>query len=63
MNPYARKLKFVNFYKLDFPLTYNPEIVTEPSVCKFHLHLTFFLHFENIFFNKMRQLAVKHLHQ
>ena len=30
MTAYARKLKFVNFYKY-FPLTYNAEINTEPS--------------------------------
>ena len=31
-NECARKLQFANFYKLYFPLTYNPEIGTEPSV-------------------------------
>ena len=38
---YARKLKFVNFYNLYFPLTYNPEIDTEASVNESHSHLTY----------------------
>ena len=29
ISAYARKLKLVDFYKLYFPLTYNPEIVTK----------------------------------
>ena len=37
----APKLKFVNFYKLNFPLTYNPEIGTEALVSDYS-HLTGF---------------------
>ena len=43
MCEYARKIKFVNFYKLYFPLTYNPEIGTESSLGKPNLHLAHFL--------------------
>ena len=41
MSTYARKLKFVNFYK--FPLTYNLEIDTVASVSESNSHLTGFL--------------------
>ena len=37
------KLKFVNFYKLDFPLTYHHKIGTETSVGEFDSHLTGFI--------------------
>ena len=38
----APKLKFVHFYKLNFPLTYNPEIGTEALVSDSNSHLTDF---------------------
>ena len=42
MSAYARKLKFVNFYKLYLPLTYNPEIRMQASEGESDSHLTFF---------------------
>ena len=36
----ARELKFLNFYKLYFPLTYNPEIGSKASVGEPDSHLT-----------------------
>ena len=42
MTEYSRKLKFINSYKLYFPLAYNPEIDMEPSVCELDSHLTGF---------------------
>ena len=38
---YPRKLKFVNFHKLYFPLTYNPKIGTETQL-EPRLHLNGF---------------------
>ena len=43
MNAYARKLQFVNFYKLYLPLPYNLEIDTETSVGESDSHWTGFL--------------------
>lgn len=45
MNANARKLKFFNFYKLYFPLTFNPEIGTEASMGKTDSRLTAFFIF------------------
>ena len=39
MSAYVCK-KFLSFYK--FPLTYNPEICTKPSVCKSDSHFSSF---------------------
>ena len=38
----AYKLNFVNFCNLYFPLTYNPEIATQPSMSEPDSHLTEF---------------------
>ena len=40
---YIRQVKFVNFYKLYFPLTYKHEIGTGFSVNEFDSHLTGFI--------------------
>ena len=42
MSAHDRKIKFVNFYKLNFPLAYNPEIGKEGSVGESHSHLSGF---------------------
>ena len=42
MSAYVRKLQFVNFYKLHFPLRYNPEIGMKLSECEYHSLLTDF---------------------
>ena len=42
MSAYVRKFKFVNFYKLYFPLTYNTEIDTDTSADENDSHLAGF---------------------
>ena len=39
MKPYILQFKFVNFYKLYFPLAYDPDIGTEPSIYEHDSHL------------------------
>ena len=42
MSAHARELKFVNFYKLYFLLTYNPEIGAQDAMVEYDSHLTAF---------------------
>ena len=50
----THKFKFVNFYKLYFPLTYNPEIGTKVSAGESESHLTSFF---NLMYTKKRKKA------
>ena len=69
MSVFICKFMFVNFYKLKFPLTYNPEIGRKVSVGEFDSYKTgFFTHCSNkhvknkSFDNAMYQMKPKQVH-